>query len=174
METNSYRMSFTIGGWQDLTNKTETCILVCNHTVEDVRKAYQDACWLTGVQFHNEGPNYIEEHWGVYNPEYYSRKVAVMKGRAELPFEAYTLLQRHGVDEFFATCDASDGNYINNFKTHLAAIRLTKQAYLRLWIWFVKLILSDLVVEVENQKDVPAINGGWDGLPVIFGGGFYD
>lgn len=161
------QIKITIGDWsKDGHEQYEEFVFESNKTVEQVRQAYKDSCKLTGLQF-NHGENYtgLKEH-----DSYRTKlKICTEYQDSEISVEALQILNKHNISVFEHIFEDEDTEYF-----------LDADVFLKLLLDFIKLSLPDLILEEASFKkselrDMPAVNGWWNGeLNVQFGYGLFD
>lgn len=157
-------MHLVLGDWSgDGHGKSDNVLLLSNKSVNEIQNAYKASCKLTGLQF-NHNNDYTERNLDWREAGKY--QIGCEYENSSPSEEAIEILKSFNVPmDVFEEYDEEDEDYC-----------LHEDGFVKLWIWFVKLSLSeDAVLEPSEEVDqIPKINGYWDkNLNVGFGYGLY-
>lgn len=150
------KMNLVLGDWSDDGHgKTTNVTVEVNKTVVEVQEAYKASCKLTGISF-NHNVDYTEKKRDWKEAKKYM--VCTKYEENTLTNEVKEVLKRFNCPE----------DIIENFDEECF------ENFVKLWFWFVKLSLPDLVY-TEIKNDIPTINGYWnENLNVAFGYGLFN
>jgi hypothetical protein len=109
--------------------KCETFVLECNYSLDDITKAYEDSCELTGVDFDGYGPLSIAT-------EYEDSSISEMAENA---------LKKHGLDV------RSDYEYYKEHPDQELCIDGPKH-FIKVLMGFIKISLPDLEYKISNDN----------------------